>query len=477
MDPTRDNSKKGFLSPQVMALIGILLGIILGLVYGWLISPVELVDLSITQLRDDLKTEYLRIAIDSYTVNKDASLAITRYDRLGEDAETYLAEIEFNPSNQSASEIEAFRNLVVIPSQGEDSKGSSGGISGIDILKWALFVVILAAAALVIRDYLKKRPISETTPQVTSSQDQVAPPEFETSIPGNDLKSVIEVNNLTKYYGKARGILDVSLNVYEGEIFGFIGPNGAGKSTTIRLLLSLIYPTSGEAKIFGKDCIKFGPEIRQEIGYLPSEVFYYEGMKVLDLLKYSASFYKKDCSDRIYELAKIMELDLKRRIDDLSYGNKKKVGIVQGLLHQPKLIILDEPTSGLDPLMQQKFFDLIREENQRGATVFFSSHILGEVQKLCNRVAIIKEGSIINIQDIKTLQKDNYKKIRVVAGDINPEMFQIDGVSNLSSEDGAVSFFYKGNINRITRIISHRDLIDISIEEPTLEEIFIHYYE
>ena len=477
MDPTRDNSKKGFLSPQVMALIGILLGIILGLVYGWLISPVELVDLSITQLRDDLKTEYLRIAIDSYTVNKDAPLAITRYDRLGEDAETYLAEIEFNPSNQSASEIEAFRNLVVIPSQGEDSKGSSGGISGIDILKWALFVVILAAAALVIRDYLKKRPISETTPQVTSSQDQVAPPEFETSIPGNDLKSVIEVNNLTKYYGKARGILDVSLNVYEGEIFGFIGPNGAGKSTTIRLLLSLIYPTSGEAKIFGKDCIKFGPEIRQEIGYLPSEVFYYEGMKVLDLLKYSASFYKKDCSDRIYELAKIMELDLKRRIDDLSYGNKKKVGIVQGLLHQPKLIILDEPTSGLDPLMQQKFFDLIREENQRGATVFFSSHILGEVQKLCNRVAIIKEGSIINIQDIKTLQKDNYKKIRVVAGDINPEMFQIDGVSNLSSEDGAVSFFYKGNINRITRIISHRDLIDISIEEPTLEEIFIHYYE
>ena len=227
--------------------------------------------------------------------------------------------------------------------------------------------------------------------------------------------SIIEVNQLTKYYGKARGIVDVSFQVEEGEIFGFIGPNGAGKSTTIRLFLSLIYPTSGDSKIFGKDAIEYGPEIRQEIGYLPSEVFYYERMKVLELLKYSASFYKKDCTKRMHELAEIMELDLKRRIDDLSYGNKKKVGIVQGLLHQPKLIVLDEPTGGLDPLMQRNFFKLIRDENKRGATVFFSSHILGEVQKMCNRVAIIKEGSVIHMEDIKTLQKDNYKKIRVTA--------------------------------------------------------------
>ena len=230
---------------------------------------------------------------------------------------------------------------------------------------------------------------------------------------------IIEVNHLTKYYGKSRGIVDVSFNVEEGEIFGFIGPNGAGKSTTIRLFLSLIYPTKGEAKIFGKDCIKFGPELRQEIGYLPSEVFYYEGMKVLDLLKYSASFYKKDCTQRLHELADLMELDLKRKINDLSYGNKKKVGIVQGLLHQPKLIVLDEPTAGLDPLMQHKFFNLIREENKRGATVFFSSHILGEVQRMCNRVAIIKEGRVINIQDIKSLQKDNYKKVRIAAEDLD----------------------------------------------------------
>ncbi len=289
--------------------------------------------------------------------------------------------------------------------------------------------------------------------------------------------SIIEVNHLTKYYGKSRGIVDVSFNVEEGEIFGFIGPNGAGKSTTIRLFLSLIYPTKGEAKIFGKDCIKFGPELRQEIGYLPSEVFYYEGMKVLDLLKYSASFYKKDCTKRLHELSDLMELDLKRRIDDLSYGNKKKVGIVQGLLHQPKLIVLDEPTAGLDPLMQHKFFNLIREENKRGATVFFSSHILGEVQRLCNRVAIIKEGSVIDIQDIKTLQKDNYKKIRVTAESLDEKRFQVDGVTDLHKSNGTVSFFYKGDINVIAKLISSGKISDLTIEDLTLEEIFMHYYE
>ena len=291
--------------------------------------------------------------------------------------------------------------------------------------------------------------------------------------------SIIEVNKLSKYYGKAkaRGIVDVSFNVDEGEIFGFIGPNGAGKSTTIRLFLSLIFPSSGNAKIFGKDCIEFGPEIRQEIGYLPSEVFYYEGMKVLDLLKYSASFYKKDSTKRMYELAEIMELDLKRKIDDLSYGNKKKVGIVQGLLHQPKVIILDEPTSGLDPLMQQKFFNLIKDENKRGATVFFSSHILGEVQKMCNRVAIIKDGSIVKIQDIKTLQKDNYKKIEVSAADLDDKRFAVAGVSNLTKDNGTLKFFYKGDINQIMRLILEKEVSDVTIEEPTLEEIFMHYYE
>jgi len=289
--------------------------------------------------------------------------------------------------------------------------------------------------------------------------------------------SVIEVNHLTKYYGKARGIIDLSFHVDEGEIFGFIGPNGAGKSTTIRLLLSLIHPTSGSATIFGKDCIQYGPELRLEIGYLPSEVFYYDRMKVIDLLKYSASFYPQDSTQRMHELAELMELELNRRIEDLSYGNRKKVGIVQGLLHRPKLLFLDEPTAGLDPLMQRKTFELIREENQRGVTVFFSSHILGEVQRMCNRVAIIREGRIVEIADIRTLQQNNYKKVRVDGGDLDPAYFDIPGVTNLERHNGAVRFFYKGDINAVMRKIGAIEVSDVTLEEPTLEEIFMHYYE
>ncbi|WP_160724506.1 ABC transporter ATP-binding protein [Bacillus sp. USDA818B3_A] len=290
--------------------------------------------------------------------------------------------------------------------------------------------------------------------------------------------NVIEINNLTKTYGKSRGITDISFHVEQGEIFGLIGPNGAGKSTTIRTLLSLIYPTSGSAAIFGKDCIKFAPEIKKEIGYLPSEVFYYDNMKVKDLLKYSASFYKKDCSKRMKELAEIMDLDLNKRIDDLSLGNKKKVGIVQGLLHEPKLIILDEPTSGLDPLMQQKFFELLEEENRKGATILFSSHILSEVQRLCNRVAIIKEGRIVTVEKISTLQENNYKKFKVEApSDLDPQHFNIRGVNNLKAKGNQVSFLFRGNINTVLKKIAEIEIVNLWIEEPDLEEIFMHYYE
>ena len=289
--------------------------------------------------------------------------------------------------------------------------------------------------------------------------------------------SIIEVNNLTKYYGKSRGIVDVSFNVDEGEIFGFIGPNGAGKSTTIRLLLSLIHPTKGSATVFGKNVVTHGPEIRRDIGYLPSEVYYYEGMKVIDLLKYSASFFACDCNQRIRDLSEIMELELNRRISDLSYGNKKKVGIVQGLLHSPKLLFLDEPTAGLDPLMQRKFFDLIRQENARGVTVFFSSHILGEVQRLCSRVGIIREGKIVEISNIRTLQQNNYKKVGVTAEGLTPAFFDIPGVTNVQTENGTVNFFFKGDINSVLAKISAIQVTDVTIEEPTLEEIFMHYYE
>ncbi len=289
--------------------------------------------------------------------------------------------------------------------------------------------------------------------------------------------SIIEVTNLTKYYGKSRGIVDVSFGVEEGEIFGFIGPNGAGKSTTIRLLLSLIHPSSGSATVFGKDVTTLGPEIRRDIGYLPSEVYYYEGMKVIDLLKYSASFYAGEHTQRMKELSDIMELEMNRRISDLSYGNKKKVGIVQGLLHSPKLLFLDEPTAGLDPLMQRKFFDLIRQENARGVTVFFSSHILGEVQRLCTRVGIIREGKIVEISNIRSLQQNNYKKISVTAEGQDAAAFDLPGVTNVQTENGTVNFFFKGDINAVLQKISGIPVTDVTIEEPTLEEIFMHYYE
>jgi ABC-2 type transport system ATP-binding protein len=289
--------------------------------------------------------------------------------------------------------------------------------------------------------------------------------------------NVIEINDLTKFYGKSRGIQDVTLSVQQGEIFGFIGPNGAGKSTTIRLLLSLIFPTSGSATIFGQDINQHGPQIRARVGYLPSEVFYYERMKVRDLLNYAASFYPGDHTARITELAQLMELDMNRKIQDLSYGNKKKVGIVQGLLHKPDLIILDEPTSGLDPLMQQRFFDLLKRENERGATVFFSSHILGEVQRLCNRVAIIRAGSIVETQDIKTLRKNQYKKVSVMGENLSLNHFQMDGVTNIAQLDGTLSFLFKGDVNQLTARISQATIADVVIEEPSLEEIFMHYYE
>lgn len=288
----------------------------------------------------------------------------------------------------------------------------------------------------------------------------------------------IEINNLTKTYGNSRGITDISFNIEEGEIFGFIGPNGAGKSTTIRTLLSLIYPTSGSAKIFGKDCVQFAPEIKKEIGYLPSEVFYYDNMKVMDLLKYSASFYKKDCTKRIKELAEVMDLDLTKKIDDLSLGNKKKVGIVQGLLHEPKLIILDEPTSGLDPLMQQRFFDLLEEENKKGATILFSSHILSEVQRLCDRVAIIKEGKIVTVEKISTLQENNYKRFKIeIQNGVDPNFFNMPGVNNIEIKGKTISFIFKGNINKVLKKIAENEIENLWIEEPDLEEIFLHYYE
>lgn len=289
--------------------------------------------------------------------------------------------------------------------------------------------------------------------------------------------NVIEVKNLSKYYGKHRGIEDVSFSVEEREIYGFIGPNGAGKSTTIRTLMALIHPTSGNAQIFGMDCIKEAHKIAGNVGYLPSEAYYYENMKVKELLKYSAELYRVDCSERIYELKERLKLDDNRKISDLSFGNKKKVGIVAALLHSPKLIILDEPTNGLDPLIKETFFEILNEENKKGATILYSSHVLSEVQRICSKVAIIKEGTIINVQSMGDLRKNGYKKIQLVLSQpITNDYFKEDSIADYKVKGNHVSFIYSGEADKIIEKVFNLKVEDVFIEEPTLEEIFFHYY-
>lgn len=289
--------------------------------------------------------------------------------------------------------------------------------------------------------------------------------------------NVIEIKSLSKFYGKHRGIEDVSFTVEEGEIFGFIGPNGAGKSTTIRTLLALIHPTSGSANIFNMDCIKEAHKIARNVGYLPSEAYYYENMTVKELLKYSAELYQMDCSARINELKEKLKLDDTRKISDLSFGNKKKVGIVAALLHSPKLIILDEPTNGLDPLIKEIFFEILKEENKKGATILYSSHVLSEVQSICSKVAIIKEGRIINVQNMIELRKNGYKKVQLMVSEpIEKDYFKEDSVADYKVKGRQVSFIYRGEADKIIEKIYNLKVDDVFIEEPSLEEIFLHYY-
>ena len=288
---------------------------------------------------------------------------------------------------------------------------------------------------------------------------------------------IVELNRLTKSYKNNRGILDISFSIEEGEIFGFIGPNGAGKSTTIRTLLNFIYPTGGSASIFGKDIVRQSKEIRQHIGYLPSEIHYYDDMKVIDLLTYSGRFHKNFKEERMKGLAASLDLDLSRKIEDLSFGNRKKVGIVQSLLHEPRLIILDEPTSGLDPLMQHYFFDLLHEEQKRGATIFFSSHILSEVQRMCDRVAIIKEGSLLKVESIEGLTKNKVKNISLVFESEAPLSIELEGVISQEAKNRELRLLYSGDIQALLKKLSGMPVHDVLIEEPSLEEVFMHYYE
>lgn len=294
---------------------------------------------------------------------------------------------------------------------------------------------------------------------------------------GRIMMQAVELKNLSKYYKKSLGIENVSFSIQEGEIFGFIGPNGAGKSTTIRTLLNLLQPTGGSATVFGKDIVSDSKEIKKMVGYLPSEVHYYDDMKAIDLLLYSAKFHHYKNTRRIYELAEKLQLDLNRKIEDLSFGNRKKVGIIQAILHEPKLLILDEPTGGLDPLMQNTFFELISKEREKGATIFFSSHILSEVQKMCDRVAIIKDGKLVTVEKVETLIKNNLKKISLTMKKDEQVSLPFDGIKNMHTRGKNTTFLYSGDMKQLLNHISSLDLTDVLIQEPSLEEVFMHYYE
>ena len=289
---------------------------------------------------------------------------------------------------------------------------------------------------------------------------------------------VLVLNHLTKRYGAHRGIDDLSLVVQPGEIFGFIGPNGAGKSTTIRTMMGLLHPTSGSASIFGKDCSKQAKEIARDVGYLPGENGTYEGLTVREMLRFTAELYGMDSEERIVLLADRLSLDLHRKIGELSLGNKKKVGLVCALLPSPKFLVLDEPTSGLDPLMQKTLYEILLEEKQKGTTVFLSSHILSEVQRLCDRVGILRDGRLIDIKSMEDLRENGYKKITLTARkDIPKDFFLIPGVADLNQNGNTASFLFRGNTMTIMEHLHQLALEDILIERPSLEEIFLHYYE
>jgi len=288
---------------------------------------------------------------------------------------------------------------------------------------------------------------------------------------------VIETKGLTKYYGKGRGIVDVNITVEEGEIFGFIGPNGAGKSTTIRTLLNFIYPSSGSATILDKDCVKESTAIKSSIGYVPSEINYYKDMRVCDILNYAASFHSYVDFAYLGSLYEQFEVEPNKRVGELSLGNRKKVAILQALLHKPKLLILDEATIGLDPLMQIRLFEVISTVNKQGTTIFMSSHNLVEVEKHCHRVAIIREGQIIEIKKIEELVGKMCRRVTVKTKDNIGDELKALGVKNTNKTADTYVFIYEKSIDNLIKVISKYTLDDVLIEELSLENSFLHYYE
>lgn len=285
--------------------------------------------------------------------------------------------------------------------------------------------------------------------------------------------NIIETNSLTKFYGSSRGIIDVDLSVREGDLFGFIGPNGAGKSTFIRTLLGLISPSKGSARVLGKDIKSERNEILRNVGYLPSEAAFYSGMRVGDILELSARLRRSDCKDEARRLCERLELDRSKKIEQLSLGNRKKVGIVCALQHKPALYILDEPTSGLDPLMQKEFYTILKERNEEGATVFLSSHVLSEIGRYCKSAAVIREGRILVCDSVDRLGHTGVKRVTLRGVSDAPK---INNAKDMRVENDTVNFLYSGRATELTRELSGLSFEDLTICDPDLDEIFMHYY-
>ena len=289
-------------------------------------------------------------------------------------------------------------------------------------------------------------------------------------------KKVIEIKNLTKYYGKIKGVENLNLDLLEGEVFGFIGPNGAGKSTTIRAIMNLINKTNGKVIINGNEFDKNNLKIKENIGYLPSEINLYDDLTVKEILDYHEGFYKKNISKRRKELLEKLNLDERKKIEDLSLGNLKKLGIILAFVHEPKILILDEPTSGLDPIMQNVFYDLLKEEKKKGTTILYSTHVLTEVSKICDRVGIIRNGNMIKIDKIENITKNNLVYVTITSNDVN-EIIDDLKIETIYKNGNTIKF--KNNIlhDKLIKKLAKYKIEKILIEEPTLEDIFIHYYE
>ncbi len=284
---------------------------------------------------------------------------------------------------------------------------------------------------------------------------------------------MIKINRLTKYYGDTLGVKNLSLRVKKGECFGFIGPNGAGKSTTIRCMMNLINKTEGEIFIDNKPNDKDDISINYIIGYLPSEIHLYENLTVRQMINYSASFYKEDLNDNISKLCKRLKVDMDKKIEDLSFGNLKKVGIVLALMHNPKILILDEATNGLDPLMQEEFYKILKEEKEKGTTIFFSTHNLNEIKKICDKVGIIKEVQLIKVCDIKSLTDNLFLIVTIDSEELSKLTFD---EKIIEQNNNYIKFIYTGSVNELTYKLSMININRLSIEDPSIEDVFMHYY-